>query len=45
MTELLDNKDYVNLGATDLLSKAAELIKKREEEIDNEKLQMRFKKG
>lgn len=34
MAKLLDNWDYINLGATDLMKKAAELIKKREDEID-----------
>lgn len=32
MTQLLEKEDYINLGATDLVSKAAEVIKKREEE-------------
>lgn len=30
MTQLLEKKDYINLGATDLMNKAAEIIKKKE---------------
>ena len=33
MTQLLEKKDYTNLGATDLMNKAAEEIKRREEEL------------
>lgn len=32
MTQLLENKDYVRLGVNDLMNKAVEVIKKREEE-------------
>lgn len=32
MTQLLENSDYKNLGVNDLVGKAAEVIKKREEE-------------
>lgn len=31
MTRLLEKEDYVRLGANDLINKAAEVIKKREE--------------
>ena len=38
MTQLLENKDYVNLGATDLVKKAANIIKKnKEEEVKHRK--------
>ena len=41
MVQLLENKDYVNLGATELLDKAAKEIKKREEaEEKNDKNNM-----
>lgn len=33
MTQLLEKEDYVNLGATDLMNKAAKEIKKMEEEL------------
>lgn len=33
MTKLLEDGNYVNLGATDLVNKAAEVIKNREEEV------------
>ena len=32
MTQLLENEDYVRFGANDLMNKAVEVIKKREEE-------------
>ena len=31
MSQLLKKEDYINLGASDLMNKAAEVIKKREE--------------
>ena len=31
MTQLLEDKDYIKLGANDLMNKAAEVIKKRDE--------------
>jgi len=32
MTQLLEEEDYKNLGADDLMNKAAEVIRKRDEE-------------
>jgi hypothetical protein len=32
MVQLLEKKDYINLGANDLMNRAADVIKKREEE-------------
>ena len=32
MVQLLEKEDYVRLGTNDLVNKAAEVIKKREEE-------------
>lgn len=31
MVQLLEDKDYINLGASDLMNKAAEEIEKRRE--------------
>lgn len=33
MTQLLEKEDYIRLGATDLMKKAADVIKRREEEL------------
>ena len=41
MTQLLEDKDYVNLGATELLDKAAKEIKKREEVEEKKKNKMK----
>ena len=38
MTQLLENEDFINLGVTDFMNKAARVIKKREEgkEVGND---------
>lgn len=37
MTQLLENEDYVRLGVSDLMNKAAEVIRKRKEEKNDNK--------
>jgi len=32
MVQLLEERDYVNLGATELMNKAAEVVRKQKEE-------------
>ena len=37
MIQLLEKEDYVRLGANDLVKKAIEVIRREEEEANNEK--------
>ena len=36
MAQLLEERDYVNLGATELMNKAAEVIRRKKEEWEKE---------
>lgn len=36
MAQLLEERDYMNLGATELMNKAAEVIRKAKEEFEKE---------
>ena len=36
MVQLLEERDYLNLGVTELMNKAAEVIRKAKEEFENQ---------
>ena len=44
MVQLLEKEDYINLGVTDLMNKAAEVIKKRQEESKEVKRNGKYKR-